>query len=133
MPFNTHKNKQKGFGILEVVITLFLIGVTFILFQVVSNSVVLNKYNKYKEVALRVAEHQLQDLRTTPYGSLPASGSFNNSQLSSIPNGSGQMTLTEIQDGLTEAVVTVSWNNPSQSGTQQVSLSSYIWQGGLGK
>ena len=130
---NHKKINQKGFGILEVVITIFLIGVTLLLFQVVSNSVVLNKYNKYKEVALRVAEHQLQDLRTTPYGSLPASGSFNNSQLSEIPNGAGQMTLTEVQDGLTEAVVTVTWNNTTGTGSQQVSFSSYIWQGGLGK
>ncbi len=99
----------------------------------VSNSVVLNKYNRYKEVALRVAETQLQTLRTTAYGSLPASGSFNNSLLSSLPSGSGSMTITETDDGLTQATVTVSWQNPNSTGNQQVVLSTYLWQYGLGK
>lgn len=126
-------NQQKGFGIIEVVVTLFLIGVTLLMFAIVSNSVVLNKYNKYKEVALRIAEHELQELRTTPYASLPSSGSLSNTQLSSIPQGTATLTITEIETGLSEADVVVSWQNPSGTGTQQVSLSTYLWQTGLGK
>lgn len=127
------QQNQLGFSIIEVVITLFMIGITLVLFQVTSNSVVINKYNRFKEVALRVAENELQSLRTTPYGSLPSSGSFTNSQLSSIPNGAGQINITELSDGFAEATVTVTWENPSASGTQQVELSTYLWQGGLGK
>ncbi len=130
---NKNYNQQKGFGIIEVVVTLFLIGVTLLMFAIVSNSVVLNKYNKYKEVALRIAEHELQELRTTPYASLPSSGSLSNSQLSSIPQGAANLTITEIETGLSEAEVVVSWRNPSGTGTQQVSLSTYLWQTGLGK
>ncbi len=124
---------QAGFSIIEVLITIFIIGVTLVMFQMVSNSVMLNKYNKYKEVALRVAEDQIQDLRTTAYASLPSSGSFNNSLLSTIPQGAGSMTLTQIDTGLTQATVTVSWVNPEPSGAQQVVLSTYLWQYGLGK
>lgn len=131
--FKQKLKTEKGFGIIEVVITLFIIGVTLIMFQIVSNSIVLNKYNRYKEIALRVAEDQLQELRTTPYASLPASGSFSNSSLSSIPQGAGNMTLTEVDDGFTQASVTVTWRNPKNSGTQSVNLSTYIWQWGLGK
>lgn len=125
--------KQNGFGILEVVITLFIIGVTLLLFAVVSNSVVLNKYNRYKEIALRIAEHELQELRTTPYANLPASGSITNTQLSSLPQGSGTMTITEEEDGLSQATITITWRNPSATADQQLTLSTYIWQGGLGK
>ena len=114
-------------------VTLFIIGVTLIMFQVISNSIVLNKYNRYKEVALRIAENQLQELRTTAYASLPASGSFNNSLLSSIPEGAGSMTITEVDDGFTQATVTVTWRNPKDNGDQSVNLSTYIWQWGLGK
>lgn len=125
--------KQSGFSIIEVVLTLFIISVTLVMFQLVANSVVLNKYNKYKEVALRVAEHQVQSLRTTPYNSLPASGSFNNSLLANLPSGSGAMTLTQVQDGLTQVTVTVSWLNPGATANQQVVLSTYLWRYGLGK
>lgn len=129
------KNTQKenGFGILEVVITLFIIGVTLLLFAVVSNSVVLNKYNRYKEIALRIAEHELQELRTTPYANLPASGSVTNTQLSTIPQGAGTIAISEVSTGLSQATVTITWRNPSSSGNQQVVLSTYLWQGGLGK
>ncbi len=126
-------NQQRGFGILEVVVTLFIIGVTLLLFAIVSNAVVLNKYNRYKEVALRVAEHELQALRTTPYASLPSSGSLVNSQLGTLPQGSASLDISEIGTGLSQATVTVSWRNPTASGTQQISLSTYLWQGGLGK
>ncbi len=129
------KNTQKenGFGILEVVITLFIIGVTLLLFAVVSNSVVLNKYNRYKEIALRIAEHELQELRTTPYANLPASGGVTNTQLSTIPQGAGTIAISEVSTGLSQATVTITWRNPSSSGNQQVVLSTYLWQGGLGK
>lgn len=124
---------ENGFGILEVVITLFIIGVTLLMFAVVSNAVVLNKYNRYKEIALRIAEHELQELRTTPYANLPASGSITNTQLSTIPQGAGTFTIAEESTGLSEVTVTISWRNPTASGNQQLSLSTYIWQGGLGK
>lgn len=124
---------QQGFGILEVVVTLFIIGVTLLMFAIVSNAILLNKYNRYKEIALRIAEHELQVLRTTPYASLPASGSLSNSQLSSIPQGSANVSITEVSTGLSQATVTVSWRNPSGTADQQLSLSTYVWQGGLGK
>lgn len=130
---NKRKQNQRGFGIIEVVVTLFLIGVTLILFQVSSNAIVLNKYNRYKEVALRIAENEIQALKTTSYANLPTTGSFTNSQLSTLPQGAGQLEINEIEGGLTEAIVTVTWNNPSGTDTQQVSLSTYIFQGGLGK
>jgi type II secretory pathway pseudopilin PulG len=124
---------QQGFGILEIVVTLFIIGVTLLLFVVVSNSVVLNKYNRYKEVALRIAEHELQTLRTTSYANLPASGAISNTALADLPQGAGTITITEEDTGFAEATVTVTWLNPSGSGNQQLTLSTYLWQGGLGK
>ena len=127
------KKTQSGFTLIEVLMTLLILGIMMIMFQLVSNSVILNKYNRYKEIALRVAENQIQSLRTTSYASLPASGSFNNSLLSSIPSGAGTMTLTQVQTGLTQAVVTVTWRNPSTTANQQIVLSTYIWQYGLGK
>lgn len=126
-------NNQQGFGIIEVVVTLFIIGVTLLIFTIVSNAIVLNKYNRYKEIALRIAEHELQTLRTTPYANLPSSGNLTNTNLSSIPQGAASVSITEVNAGLSQATVTVTWRNPSGTANQQVSLATYLWQGGLGK
>lgn len=126
-------SRQAGFGILEVIVTMLIIGITLLLFQVVSNSVVLNKYNRYKEIALRIAEDKIQELRTTPNTSLPSSGPFTNSLLSSMPQGAGTIEITQEADGLSKALVTVSWMNPQGTDVQKVTLSTYLWKWGLGK
>lgn len=127
------ESTQTGFSIIEVLVTLFIIGITLLLFAVVSNAIVLNKYNRYKEIALRVAETKLAELRTTPHGNLPTSGTFSNSQVEKLPQGNAAMAFTEVATGLTQATVTVTWQNTQNTGTQEISLSTYISQFGLGK
>lgn len=127
-----HK-KQSGFTIIEVVVTLLIIGVTLLLYTVISNSITLNKYNRYKEVALRVAETSLQDLRTIDYNSLPASGPFTNAQIQTLPEGSANLEITEVSTGLSKATVTVSWRSPSSNTMQAISLSTFLSEHGIGK
>ncbi len=124
---------QKGFGLIEVIVTLFLITVTLLLFQATANSIILNKYSRYREIALRIADQKLQDLRTTPYAELPSTGSFADPQLSSLPNGQAAITVADLNTRLKDVTVTVTWNNPNGSGTQRIRLQTYIDQGGLGK
>lgn len=127
-----HK-KQSGFTIIEVLVTLLIIGVTLLLYTVISNSITLNKYNRYKEVALRVAETSLQNLRTIDYNSLPASGPFTNAQIQTLPEGSANLEITEVSTGLSKATVTVSWRSPSSNTMQAISLSTFLSEHGIGK
>ncbi|HMQ02112.1 MAG TPA: prepilin-type N-terminal cleavage/methylation domain-containing protein [Candidatus Doudnabacteria bacterium] len=130
---NNLRNKQNGFSIIEVMVSLLIIGTTLLLYTVISNSITLNKYNRYKEVALRSAETQLQVLRTTSYNSLPASGTFTNSQIQSLPEGAGAMVIEEVSAGLSEATVTISWRSPASEAMQEISLSTFLSQHGLGQ
>jgi prepilin-type N-terminal cleavage/methylation domain-containing protein len=125
--------KQGGFTIIEVLVTLLIIGVTLLLYTVISNSITLNKYNRYKEVALRSAETRLQDLRTVSYDSLPTSGTFTNAQIQTLPEGTANLEITEISTGLSEATVTVSWRSPSSNTMQEISLSTFLSEHGIGK
>jgi type II secretory pathway pseudopilin PulG len=139
MPTPTHnlslgkRSNQKGFGLVEVLVSFFIMGVMLLLFQIISNAVVLNKYNRFKEIALRVAEKQIQTLRTISYGDLPESGSFSDAQLSSIPSGAGNIVITEEDDGLKRVQVTVTWRNPQATADQSLTLETYISRGGLGQ
>ena len=133
MTVQIKKKNQLGFSVIEVVITLFMIAVTLMLFQATANSVVLNKYSRYREIALRIADNKLQTIRTTAFASIPASGTFADSQLSSLPNGVGTITTSDITSTLKDVSVVVKWTKPGGSGTQQVQLQTYIASGGLGQ
>ena len=121
------KSTQLGFGVIEVVITMFLIGSSLLLFQATANSLVLNKYGRYREVALRIADQKMQTLRTVAFVSLPVSGSFNDPRLSSIPDGQAILTVTDVNNLLKDVVVTVTWDNPQGSGREQIQLETYIY------
>lgn len=128
------KPNQRGLSIIEVVITLFIIGVTLLLYQTTSRTVVLNRFNRYKEIGLRIADAKVQGIRTVPFASIPSSGAFNDPLMSSIPGGSGTITVTDENQRLKRVEVTVSWQNPQQgSATQQVQLTTFVAQGGLGQ
>lgn len=133
MSLKTQKKSQSGFTVIEVLITLFMIGVTVMLFQATANSVVLNKYGRYREIALRIADKKIQTTRTTAFASIPATGSFTDSALSTLPNGQATMTTTDINDNLKDVRIVITWLRPDNSSTQQVQLQTYIYRGGLGQ
>lgn len=103
------------------------------LFQATANSVVLNKYGRYREIALRIADQKIQTVRTAPFASIPTTGTFNDPLLSSLPNGQATITTTDLEDNLKDVAVVITWTNPANNGTQQVQLQTYIYQGGLGQ
>lgn len=127
------KHSQTGFTLIEVVVTILLIGATLVLYNATSKIVVINKVNKYKEVALRIADEKVQTLRVAGYSSVPASGSFSDSLISSLPGGAGALTVSDVNAGTKSVLVTVSWTNPQNGATQQVNLTTYIAEGGIGQ
>lgn len=137
--FKTHKKTkpkpsgQNGFSIIEVVITMFIVGITLVLFEATANSLVLNKYGRYKEIALRIADKKMQTIRTTAFASIPASGTFSDSQLSQLPNGQASITTSDISTTLKDVTVTITWTKPSGLGTQQMELQTYVSSVGLGQ
>ena len=127
------KLNQSGFSVIEVLITLFIIGVTLILYQTASHTIILNRYGRYREVALRIADQKIQTMRTTAFASLPTTGSFSDSMLSSLPQGAGMVTVSNEGTRLKKVTVVVTWRSPQGTGTDRVQLETYITQGGLGQ
>ena len=133
VPHQSKKTNQSGFTLIEVVLTIVLIVATLIIYQATTKTVVVNRWNGYKELALRSADNKIQSLRTTPFATLPASGTFSDSLITSIPDGAGAITVTALNATTKAITVTVSWSDPSNTDTQQVRLDTYISQGGLGQ
>jgi len=125
------QNPEKGFTFIEVVVTLFIVGAVLVLYQAAAGTIRLTKNSKNQEIALRVANNKIEELRAGGYDSLPASGGFSDSQLSALPNGSGNMAVTAFNADTKQILISVRWQNPGGS-SRNISLATLVTKtGGL--
>jgi prepilin-type N-terminal cleavage/methylation domain-containing protein len=124
-----HKH-QIGFSIIELIISLFIVAVSLLIYQASLNAALLNKQTKYEDIALRIASSEVETLRAGGYAAVPSSGSFNHALLSTLPNGSGTLTVSAFNAKTKEVVVSVSWKG--NNGTKTINIDTLITEiGGL--
>lgn len=104
--------KQGGFSLLEVIITLLIIAVILSLYQAALGTVFVTRTAKDQETALLIANNKLEELRAGGYNNLPAGGSFNDAQLSLLPGGSASLTVTDYSSTTKQTLVNVQWLDP---------------------
>ena len=118
--------------LIEIIISLLIIGVVLVLYQAALNSVFLSRNTKDSEIGLRVASHKIEELRAAGYSNLPASGAFTDPQLNSVPNSSASLSVSDLNARTKEVSVTVQWREPNSNADHAVTLSTLITQiGGL--
>lgn len=119
---------QRGFTIIEILISLFILGAALLVFQASINTLTVNKFLKYQDLALRIANSEIETLKINGYDSIPASGSFAHSNLSLLPSGQGTLTVSDYNVSTKQVVVTVSWRGTKQ---HSLSLTTLITKNGL--
>jgi prepilin-type N-terminal cleavage/methylation domain-containing protein len=117
-------NNRLGFSIIEVVVALFIVGITLIIYASVSNSLLLNDNARHMEIAERIAVSEIEDLRATPFASLPPSGNFTSPLMGSLLNGTGNITISSINDNLVQIAVMVSWTEPTGHTSRSVGFTT---------
>lgn len=121
----------KGSSLIEVLIAIFVIGMLVALYGVGVTALSLSREAAHKDIALHAASQQLETLRSGGYNSLPASGSFSNSQTALLLNGIGSTTISVYNSTTKKVDVSVLWRE-GKFGTTSVSISTLITQtGGL--
>lgn len=126
------RRSHGGFSLIEVLISVFIVGVTIILFQTALQGVFLVRIANHKEIALRIANNKMEYVRALPYASLPTSGTFSDSQMSSIPSGSGTLTVANFNSKVKQVTAAVTWVEPHDSMQRSVSISTLITEiGGI--
>ena len=125
-------NSKSGFSLLEVLVTLFFVGLILVLYQSALGKMRLVRYAQGEETALRVANNKIEELRAQGYAALPASGSFSDSQLNTLSNPSAAMNITDYNATTKKIIVTIQWRQPPSNVVRNITLTTLITKtGGL--
>ncbi len=123
---------SRGFSLIEVTVTIFIVGILLLMFQAILQSSILVRTTKSQGIALTIARNELETLRAGGYATLPQSGSFSNSLLSTLPSATSSLTVSVYNAGTKQVVAKVIWRESGSSASSTVSLSTLITQtGGL--
>ena len=115
-----------------MIVTLFIVGLVLVLYQTALGKIRLIQYAKDQEIALRVANNKIEELRAGGYAALPASGSFSDSQLNTLSNSTATMAITDYNAATKKVIVTIQWRESVNTSTRNISLTTLITKtGGL--
>ena len=101
---------RSGFLLIEVIIALALFIATLTIFGVVLSTLPLTKTARNQNLAYHIAAKKIEELRNTPFVSLPSSGSFVDAGFASLESPSGQLTVADYgSNQIKRVTVLVSW------------------------
>lgn len=109
-----------------------IMGVILILYQASINGIRLTRHARNQEIALRIAQHKLENLRFAGYAALPSTGAFNDTRMADLPNGTGMVTISEYNTKTKHVKVSVNWLESGSTSGQSLSVDTLITEiGGL--
>ena len=103
--------RVSGFSLIESTVAVGLIISALLVFGVFISAISIRKATSFKSTATIIASDTIENLRTMPFDSLPASGTIVNSELSSLPGGEGLFTVAEYGGDaeLKQITATITW------------------------
>lgn len=128
-----HKRKKSsgGYTIIEVIVSLFIIAICLIIYGASANSVTLNRFTSHQDLARRVADSAMEDMRSYGYGNLPGSGPWSSPLLGKLPGGSAYLNVSDYNTDTKEVLITVTWAEPGQSQASSVTMVTLVNKNGI--
>ena len=112
-----------------MLIALFIMSLATAFVTVVVGTIKVTRDGAYENVAFRIADSKLDELRAGGYAALPASGPFSVPELVEVPQGAASTSVT-VWNAQTKQVVTgVSWKG-ADGAPRYVSLTTRITESG---
>lgn len=124
--------RARGFTLIEVVLTVILVGMIIVLSSLLVKTISLSRHERYVSTATSIAQGEIESLRAVGYDQLPASGPFSDDALTQLPSGTGTFEVSAYDDATKKVIVTVSWTDVSSNTSPSVMIATLIAKtGGL--
>lgn len=118
----------RGFSLIEVTVAVAIIAVTMVATSVLLGRIPVDGRGvRDQDLALKIAQDEVELLRTNGYAALPANGPFANVLLSALPRGTDSVIVTVASAKTKQVDVTVAWQ-ASDGATRQITLTTLITQ-----
>lgn len=124
-------NLKRGFTLIEVLLSVFFFTALVTILLSASGTLLHTRAGNLQTLAAKIASKQIENLRNTAFASLPGSGSFADSDLSQLPQGTATRTITnyESDPDIKEVQITIAWTE--NGAPKQVQLMTLIYKNGL--
>lgn len=102
---------QRGFTLIEIVMSLALVLSAIVIFSVALSGASLTTSTRMQNVAYHAAAKKMEEFRNTSFSSLPPSGAFTDSALSSLPSSTASFVISAYQGSseIKDVSITVQW------------------------
>lgn len=121
--------RTRGFTLVEIVVALFILSAAIVFAALVIGTIKVTRDSAFENVAFRVADNKVNELRALGYAALPASGAFSDPQLASLPQGQASTSVTISNAKTKQVVAGVSWLG-AEGHTRFVSITTLVTESG---
>lgn len=112
-----------------MLVALFIMSLTLVFVMIVAGTIKTTRDSAYENIAFRIADSKLGELRALGYAALPTSGPFSTPELASIPQGTASTSVTIRNAKTKEVRAGVSWRG-SDGLIRVVSLTTLVTESG---
>lgn len=130
MPAQT-ANSKLGFTLIEVLLSLFFLIAMFTILLSASGTLLHTRTSNLQTAATKIATKQIENLRNTDFASLPGSGTFADSDLSQLPQGTATRNITNYQSSadIKDVLITIAYTE--NGAPRDVKVETLIYKNGL--
>jgi len=133
--FAARTGSSRGFTLVEVILSIFLLFIVFIAFAAMNQTVRFTNRGRFDDIGRSIAIEHLEMYRATGFNALPDGVvEIEDPGLELLPQGSAAASFSDYgstDSGLVEVVVTVNWIDKGVP--RDVSLTTLLTNGGVGK
>ncbi|MDO8593746.1 MAG: type II secretion system protein [bacterium] len=122
-------NKTRGFTLVEMLVSLLIISVAVAFSTIIIGTIKVTRDSAYENVALRIADSKLDELRAGGYATLPSDGEFSSPELMNIPQGFASTSVTALNEKTKKVTAGVSWRDANGL-ERYISLTTLVTESG---
>lgn len=124
-------NSKAAFTLIEVLLSMFFLIAMVTILLSASGTLLHTRTSNLQTIATKIATKQIENLRNTAYASLPGSGTFADSDLSQLPQGTATRTIANYQSSADIKDVLVIISYIENGSPRNVNLETLIYKNGL--